>query len=197
MFWIILLNEINSSAKNFSRIIASFLFFIIFLFLAQILLIEANQDIKHFAFWLAATCCLIFSSADFLKKEYDNGFVEQMLISCHNFESFIFAKIIANWLNYGLPIILAFYLIEPTWQFIATAIIATIIINIISCFCGSFALMGNSSPLIAVIALPLIIPVILVAQNYDLAFKILLPLCLALFFFLSYMTAKIIKILAS
>ena len=196
MFWIILSNEIISTSRSFNRIIASFLFFIIFLSLAQILQIEINQNSKHFAFWLAATCCLIFSSADFLKKEFDNGFIEQMLISCYNFENFIFAKITANWFNYSLPIILAFCFIEPSWQFVAPAIIATIIINVISCFCGSFSLIGNSSPLIAVIALPLIIPVILVAQNYDLTLKILLPLAIALFFFLSYMTARIIKILA-
>ncbi len=196
MFSIILYNELKTSSQNLNKIIASFLFFIIFIFIANLLQQNSQYPINdNIIFWLALSCVAIFSSYDFLKSEYENGMLEQMIIACYNFEIFIFAKIICNWINYCLPIIIATYLINRNIDFIATAIIATFIINVICCFCGSFSLLGNSSPLIAIIALPLIIPTIILSQNSSLVWQILLPLGFFCFFLLSFLIAKIAKII--
>lgn len=198
MFAIILINEISNVIKSHNRAISSFLFFIIFIFIANLLVIDNSNFLENEVFfWLAASSAIIFSSDNFLKEEYNNGMLEQMLICCHNFESFIFAKVIANWINYSLPIIIASAILKTNWDFFIITIFATFIINCISCFSGSFSMIGNSSPLMAIISLPLIIPTILIASDNEIALKILIPLSILTFLLTSFMMAKITKISCS
>lgn len=198
MFSTILFNELRSSAKSYNKALSSFLFFVIFIFIANFFNSENSNSVNNdIFFWLAASCAIIFSSASFLKEDYENGMIEQMIIICYNFESFIFAKIIANWINYSLPIAISAYFINQDINFLITTIISTFIINSISCFSGSFSMIGNSSPLMAVLSLPLIIPVIILASEGSLNLIILLPLAIFSFLILSYLLAKIVKISCS
>ncbi len=194
MFFTVLFHELAISSKNFNKPLSSFLFFIIFIFVAGLLQSNNSEIDQQIFFWLATICVIVFSSADFLKNDFDSGMLEQMAIACYNFEIFIFAKIIANWLNYCAPIILTSFFINHNFDFVIITIIASFTINVICCFCGSFSLLGNSSPLISIIALPLIIPIILMSQDKNLAINILSPLSLILFLLLSFLTAKIVKI---
>ncbi len=196
MFWKIITNELKISGQNINKIISSFLFFVIFIFISQILSKNNQNTIDpDILFWLATISVIVFSSADFLKSDYDSGMLEQMILACYNFEIFIFAKIIANWLNYSLPIIIISCLINFDYSFIIIAILTTFTINAVCCFCGSFSLLGNSSPLIAFIALPFIIPSIIIAKNNIESWTILLPLALLSFFILSFFIAKIVQII--
>lgn len=212
IFWIVFCHEILISSRNLAKIFANFLFFTIsvtiFFILAQN---QQNQGSMLFysitVIWFSLLSSLIFSSAEFLKTDFDDGTIEQILTSIDNFEIFVLAKMLANWLICVLPILI---LIWPLSLFIGlnqsqatnlliAVFLATLAINFICGFCGSLSILGNSAPAIAVIALPLIIPILLiacgVALDDDLSnFKILFGLDIFIGSISVFAAAKIVKI---
>ena len=198
MFKTLFFHDLISNLKNISQIINYWLFFIIFFITAN--LIQANNIVRidnNIVFWIISLATIIASSNQYLKDDYKSGAIEQIILACYNFELYIFSKVIINWIILCLPLIIFYSFINNDINFIKTALIATFAINIISCFSGIFSLNNNSSSLIAIIALPLIIPILLIAQNYNLTYNILLPLTIFLFFVLSYSATKLLKIIIS
>ena len=197
MFWIILRKDLLISLRNSSKILAHLLFFLIFIALFFLLAqSQKNQALEpSIIIWIILVSSLIFSSSEFLKKDSEDGTLEQMLIIFQNFEFFILGKIFANWLIYCLPTILLTYFIKPELDFIILLFFATLAINSICCFCGSLSILAHSSPIIAVIALPLIIPIILISYgDFQSSLKLLIGISLFFTTILSFATAKIIKI---
>ena len=208
VFFIVLLQEIRISFKKSSKILANSLFFAIFTSIFFILSQKSQENSQFYlmiTIWLILVSCLVFSSIDFLKNDFDDGTIEQSILAIDNFENFILAKMLANWINYALPvIILAIFVLPESENFsikqsFLILTLATIIINFICCLAGSLSSLGNSSPLISIIALPLLIPVILVANSaltydFDAGFKILSGLLLLIAPISIFASAKIIKI---
>jgi heme exporter protein B len=214
IFLIIFKQEILTSLHHFGKILANFLFFIISV--AVFLLLAQNQQNQDFSkiysitiIWFSLLFCLIFSAAEFLKKDFDDGTIEQIFLHCENFEVFILAKMLGNWLTSSLPILIFTLplgiLIELDQSLINKLLIlvflASLLINFICTFCGSLSALGNSAPMISIIALPLIIPILLVAysgmfEEFEVSVKILLGLCVFLGPILTFTTSKIIKIAA-
>ncbi len=193
-FLIILKHDLLLSFCNLSKTLASFLFAIIFI--AIFFLLSQNQETEpSIAIWFALFSSLIFSSADFLKKDFEDGSLEQMLISFQNFEVFILAKMLANWLVYCLPLAIIAYFVKPEINFLILFLLASLAINCICCFCGSLAIAGSSAPMIATIALPLLIPILLIScGEFQSSLQLLSGIALLLTFTLIFATAKIVKI---
>lgn len=214
VFWIIFCHEILISSRHLAKIFANFLFFLISV--TVFFLISQNQAVQgSTAFysitiiWFSLLSCLIFSCDDFLKKDFDDGTIEQVVSSIDNFEIFIFAKMLENWLICALPILISILPLsliiglnqELMTDFMIAIFLATLAINFICTFCGSLSILGNSAPMIGVIAMPLIIPILLIAvgslniETHD-AFKILSGLVIFIGAISVFATAKIVKIAA-
>jgi heme exporter protein CcmB len=214
VFFIVFWHEILLSFRNFGKILANFLFFLISLAIFSFMASDQhNQGSTAFyaisAIWFSLLFSLVFSATDFLKKDFEDGEIEQALVDCANFEVFILAKIFANWLVAALPILISSALIfsaisanqASVSDFVILIFLASLIINFICTFCGSLSILGNSAPMIAVIALPLIIPTLLIAYSgvlYDFwaSFKILGGICVLSGAIGFIATAKIVKIAA-
>lgn len=215
IFFTILKHELLLSKKNYSIILANFLFFIISLII--FFMMAQGFDFKGVGLeyisaviWILLISCLIFSSLEFLKKDFEDGTIEQMLIICSNFEVFTFARMLANWLIYALPILLAMPLValfapfndDLMINFLILALLASLAINFICTFCGSLSLLENSGSMISIIALPLIIPILLIAnggidpENFYFSCKILFGLSILLGAMTSVASAKVIKIIS-
>ncbi len=215
IFLTIITHEILLNFRNLSKILANFLFFVIS-FSFCFLLAQNNETNNNFYYlsllWISLIFCLIFSSVEFLKKDFDDGSIEQLIISLENFEVFILAKVLGNWLSSTLPIIIITPLIGKIInlnqteinQFLILIILASLIINFICTFCGSLSVLGNSAPMIAVIAMPLIIPILLIAfsgnlnssENFQNSLKILIGLVVFIGSISIFATSKIVKIAA-
>jgi heme exporter protein CcmB len=214
IFFTIFYHELLLSLRSFGRIFSNFLFFLISV--ATFLLISQSQQNEGSAafysitiIWFSLLSCVLFSTSEFLKKDFDDGTIEQMLTSCDNFEVFILAKMLANWLVCVFPILFSLFPIsaliglsfEASVDFLILIFLATLIINFICTFCGSLSILGNSAPMIGVIALPLIIPILLLAYsglsfNASTSFKILSGLVIFIGNISVFATAKIVKIAA-
>lgn len=176
VFWIVFLREINLAFSNLGKAISGTLFFVISI--TTFLLILQDQAFAKNLYFTAIILfsllsCIIFYSAEFLKNDFEDGTIEQVLLSIENFEIFILAKILGNWFICCFPIIILVILAlilndfeqKFTVNFVLTIFTTTLIINFICAFCGSLSIFGNSASVIGVIAYPLIIPVILISYE--------------------------------
>jgi heme exporter protein CcmB len=212
-FWIVFWQEVLISWQNLGKILSNFLFFLISVAIFFIIA-QNQQNQQSTAFYsiliicFSLLSCLIFSSSEFLKKDFDDGTIEQILGSIENFETFILAKMLANWLTNAFPILVSIFPIallagfdlDFAQNFLLLILIATIAINFITTFCGSFVVLTNSASMVALIAFPLIIPILLIVfgglnqEEFFASFKMLSGLCVFIGSFSVFAAAKIIKI---
>lgn len=214
VFWITFYHEILLSSRNLAKNFANFLFFlisvVIFLLLSQN---QENQGSTVFysitVIWFSLLSSLIFSASEFLKKDFDDGTIEQAITSVDNFEIYILAKMLSNWLICTLPILISIFPLglsiglnaDLAKNLLTIIFLATLAINFICSFCGSLSILGNSAPMIAVIAMPLIIPILLIglgsfSDAESGSFKILLGLVIFIGPLSVFATTKIVKIAA-
>ncbi len=176
LFLIVIHHELILSLKNCGRIIANFLFFLISLFIFFFI----SGDVSNHGFaainqvsviFLILLFSLTFFTLDFLKAEFDDGSLEQVIITCENFEIFVLAKMLGNWVLYALPLVFISALIlslgnfPNLTHFVVILLLVSLIMNFICAFCGSISMLGNIAPLLAVIAFPLVIPTLIIASG--------------------------------
>lgn len=122
--------------------------------------------------------CLIFSNIlgmnNFLKDDFNDGTLEQIFIDSNALEIFISGKIFSNWLVYSLPLIICIPLAMiilgidniSKIDMMLIALIVTLIINLIACFCSSLVvLLDKNEGLLTILILPLIVPVVIFANS--------------------------------
>ena len=213
----ILRQELFCNLKNINKILHNFLFFLIsFCIFFFVSINGQNQDsnlsIANNIAWFCLLFNIIFANSDFLEDDYKNGIIEQMTIILPNFELFIASKIISNWVIFCLPIIVTLILLTlpiglDLYQVInlsLVTILASFAINSIVALTASFTISENKTSLIAIITLPLIVPVLLVAfssisdlgsEDFGFALKILASLAVFTFILASFFGARIVKII--
>lgn len=194
VFFIIFSQELRLNFRHLEKVLANFLFFLIFL--SAFSLISQNADNSLFI-WFALLSCLIFSNSEFLKKDFEDGSLEQISLACVNLETAIFAKMLSSWLVTCGMILPLIFLLKNNFEFFLIILLASLVINFLCCFCGSLSILANSAPVIAVIILPLIIPTLLIAQgDFDVSAKLLAAMVVFVGVIAVFATAKIVKIAA-
>lgn len=175
IFIILLQYELRLQLAKLNAIITNCLYFVI-LSIIFILISQNFSDNSNITQYLVAiilfsiVSAAIFSNSNFLKDDFIDGSIEQIIRKINNFEIYIFAKIIAQFISHNLPIIISSPLIliigKANLEISNFIIILTsyaFLINSISCFSGSLSILKNNSALCALITLPLIIPVLILA----------------------------------
>ena len=224
MFFIFLKQNLIHAQKNFGRVLQNVLFFLIacslFFLLAQN---QSEQGSTEFLMcniiWFSLLFSMIFANSDFLAEDYRDGTVEQMIILCPNLETYIISKIVAAWIIFCLPILAIIPLMllalglnsSFILHFVILISLASLAINFICAFCGSLNVAGNSSPMLAILALPLIVPVLLIAcggsisvvaspeenvEGFYFSLKLLSGICVFVGATLTIATTKIVKIVS-
>ncbi|HLD76614.1 MAG TPA: heme exporter protein CcmB [Rickettsiales bacterium] len=210
IFLIFLKQELKNNLKNLGLFIQNLLFFVIS---CSVFLIISQNQAQNLTNIIAISLVfsLIFANSNFLQEDFRDGTLEQIMIFLPNLEIYIAAKIIAVWIIYVLPVLLSILPIiwlvgqenslstEIFWLFTIFSIAA----NFICAFCGSLGLAANKSPIFAIFAMPLLVPILLItvsgfssAENFIFAVKLLTGLAIfcATLFLLA--TTKIVRIVS-
>lgn len=194
-----------------SRVLSNFLFFIIFMVIFFLIAQESiNQNSIGFLTTIALMSLLtstISFYSQFLQKDFEDGTLEQLSIICLNFELVILGKIFANWTSscfttiVSLGILSLFYKPELAFviKFISIIFFASLALNFVCGFCGSLSTLCNSTSFLALIAIPLIIPILLISSmairdDFNFNFQLLVAMTIFLSAISSIATTKIIKI---
>ena len=211
VFKIIFFYELKILFKFRGRIFANILYFFIFLAIFQILTQNFYQNLHSQIFIIGTIIALLTSiiavNNDFLEKDFRDGSLEQIIIDCQNLEIFVIAKCLANWLSSSFLIaLLASIILKISnfeilnfWQFFLVLILNSLSLNFLLALCGSLSMLGGFASMIAVIAIPLALPILIItsatiSENYELNIKILLALTILIITISSFACAKIIKI---
>ncbi len=211
IFKIIFFHELKMLLKSRGRIIANILYFFIFLAIFQILTQNFDQNL-HSQFFIIGTIIALLTSIiainnDFLEKDFRDGSLEQIIIDCQNLEIFVIAKCLANWLSSSFLIALfASIILQMSdfktlnfWQFFLVLILNSLSLNFLLALCGSLSMLGGFVSMIAIIAIPLALPILIITsatmnENFELNIKILMALTAFTISITSFACAKIIKI---
>ena len=97
------------SLRNPSSFLNPILFFVIAISLFPLAISPESHTLSNIApgvFWVTCMLSVLLSLNVFFHYDYDNGILEQMIISHHSLPLILLAKTIAHWLLTGLPIIL-------------------------------------------------------------------------------------------
>lgn len=207
LFFIFLKQEIFFAGKNAGKFLQNILFFLIccfvFLMLAQSLPnLENKEFFVQLIIWFSLLFATFFASAEIFASDFRDGTIEQMIIFCENFEVYIAAKILASWIVFVLPIILISPLIMILFGLEASKIsslfwvlvFASLSINFISALCASFNVAENKAALLTILALPLLIPVLLL--SFDQNAKLLCALAVFCSVVSVFAASAIVKIAA-
>lgn len=124
--------------------------------------------------WVVALLACMLSSNSLFRYDYDDGSLEQMLLSPVTLYLQVLAKTLAHWLTTGLPLtllspLLAFLLHLPSQAIVALLIsmaIGTLVLSFIGAI-GAALTVGLKSAglLLSLIVLPLYIPVLIFAVS--------------------------------
>lgn len=214
----ILKKDLVLASRNLSGPLNSALFFIVAISVFSLSFANLSdailrQQISIAAIWICMILAIL-SGAICLREDFADGTMEQLLISSPNFSLTIAEKMFANWLIHCLPLLIATPLIallsnlnwQLIWPLLMVAVITSLIINAVVIFGSALMLSANDGwSLLAVLTLPLLVPVIILANaafsnyftntdNFYVAIKLLLAIFILLKPLLSLASAWVIRI---
>lgn len=173
MFLQTIKRELLLAFRNPSDFLNPLIFFVIVVSLFPLGISPSPEklvDIAPGIFWVAALLATILSLDHLFKSDFDDGSLEQMLVSRQSFYFIVVGKVVSHWLISGLPLLLispllGLMLFLP-WAGIEALLISLLMgTPILSLFgsIGSSLVVGlkKSGVLIAILILPIYVPVLI------------------------------------
>lgn len=176
-FWLLLKRDLTIAFRHKDDIINPLLFFVIVVTLFPLGIgPEANTlaKIAPGIIWVAALLATLLSLDRLFKSDFNDGSLEQLLLSPLPVFVLVLAKIVAHWLITGLPLILIapllavlLHLEESSYMALfITLLIGTPVLSFIGAI-GAALTVGikKGGVLLSLIVLPLYIPVLIFATG--------------------------------
>jgi len=124
--------------------------------------------------WVSALLAVMLSLDSLFRSDFDDGSLEQLLLSPHPLTILVMAKIIAHWLVTGVPLLvvaplLAIFLGLPEQALgtlFLTLVLATPVLSLIGSIGVSLTVgLRRGGMIISLLVLPLYVPVLIFASN--------------------------------
>lgn len=165
--------DLKMALRNPSSFLNPLLFFVISISLFPIAISPESQTLSNIApgiIWVTVMLSALLSLNTLFHFDYENGILEQMVISHHSLALILLAKTTAHWILTGLPIILLSPLVgtvlfldyESILILMLTLLIATPCLSLIGAI-GTSLIVGikNSGMLLSLLVLPLYVPILI------------------------------------
>ena len=124
--------------------------------------------------WVAALLAAMLSLDTLFRSDFEDGALEQILLSPHPAAVLVLAKVLAHWLVTGLPLILAAPQLgvllalpgDAMWVLVATLALGTPVLSLVGAI-GTALTVGlrRGGVLLSLLVLPLYIPVLIFGSN--------------------------------
>ena len=173
----VLKRDLRIAIRNPSSILNPLLFFIISVSLFPLAISPEAATLAQIAagiIWVASMLSVLLSLNALFHHDFENGVLEQMVISHHSLPLLILSKITAHWILTGIPIILLSPLLglflfldgDGIWILMITLLLATPSLSLIGAL-GASLIVGikNSGMLLSLLILPLYIPILIFASS--------------------------------
>lgn len=127
-------------------------------------------DIAAGVLWIGALLSTLVSIDTLFRSDYDDGSLEQMLLSPQPLSLLVLAKVVAHWMVTGLPLtlmtpllaVMLFLPAEGFWALLATLLIGTPTLSLVGAIGAGLTVgLRKGGVLITLLVLPLYIPVLI------------------------------------
>ena len=176
-FLVIIKRDIQLAYRQRASFIYPLLFFLLiamFFPLAGTADSRILKEIGPSVIWVAALLSCFLALDQLFRQDYEDGSLEQMILSPRSLSILVFAKVCAHWLITALPIIILsplvaqMYYLSPfaTWILCVSLLIGTPILSLIGAVISAITVsLNQSGMLLALLVMPLIIPVLIFAAG--------------------------------
>ena len=161
------------SVKRRNDILNPFMFFIIVVSLFPIGISPESAMLRQIAagvIWISVLLASMLSMDSLYRSDYEDGSLEQLLLSSQPLYLLVFAKNIAHWLVSGLPVILvspllAYMLALPAEGYLTlfvSLLLGTPVVGMIGSIAVALTVgLGSRGLILAVITVPMSVPVLI------------------------------------
>ena len=124
--------------------------------------------------WIAALLSVLLAAERLFKDDYRNGVIEQLVAARQPLLSFVLAKLVANWLSTGLPLVLLSPLValllnvdsKAFYALVLTLMLGTPLLSLLSVLGAALTVSADKGGiLLALLILPLYIPLLIFASS--------------------------------
>ena len=177
IFFTTILRDLKMALRNPSSFLNPLMFFVISISLFPIAISPNAETLSALApgiIWVITMLSVLLSLNTLFHYDFDNGVLEQMIMSHHSLSLILLAKTLAHWILSGLPIIIlspflgmALFLDSQSINIlIVTLIIATPCLSLIGSIGASLVVgIKNSGMLLSLLILPLYIPILIFSTS--------------------------------
>jgi heme exporter protein B len=124
--------------------------------------------------WVAALLAALLSLDGVFRSDFEDGSLEQFLLSAHPLSVLVLAKVIAHWLITGLPLLIVSPLLgllldlpdAAVWTLILTLALGTPVLSMIGAIGVALTVgLRRGGMILSLLVLPLYVPVLIFAAN--------------------------------
>ena len=173
LFSTILFRDILLGMRNQSELVNPLIFFIMVITMFPLSIgpeQNALMQISPAIVWVAAVLASNLTIDGIFRNDYEDGSLEQMILSPHSGFLMVMAKILAHWMLSGVPLVIMVLLAGPflylpevaSRTLFYTLILGTPVLSLIGAIAGALTMGVRSSGMLqALLILPLIMPLLI------------------------------------
>jgi len=177
VFYALLKRDLILANRHRAELANPLLFFIIVISLFPLGISPESKILQAIApgiIWVAALLAAMLSLDSLFRSDFEDGSLEQLVLTAHSLPLLVLAKILAHWLVTGLPLLLIAPLLsvllflpnEAMLTLIGTLILGTPILSLIGAIGVALTVgLRRGSVLLSLLVLPLYIPVLIFAAG--------------------------------
>lgn len=176
-FYHLLIRDLRLALRNRHELANPLIFFVLVVSLFPLAITptaEALQAMAPGVIWVAALLAVLLSLDRLFKEDYDDGSLDQLMLSPNPLMILVFAKVTAHWLLTGLPLVIIAPLLGLFMSLPADAVsvlvysllLGTPVLSLIGAIGVSLTVAVNrGGVLLSLIVLPLYIPILIFGAN--------------------------------
>lgn len=176
-YYHLLLRDLRLSLRNRHELANPLIFFVLVVSLFPLAVTptaEALQEMAPGVIWVSALLAVLLSLDRLFKQDYDDGSLDQLMLSPNPLMILVFAKVTAHWLLTGLPLVIIAPLLglfmslpaDAIVVLVASLLLGTPVLSLIGAIGVSLTISVNrGGVLLSLIVLPLYIPILIFGAN--------------------------------
>lgn len=176
-FYYLLIRDLRLALRNRHELANPLIFFILVVSLFPLAVTPTAEVLQAMApgvIWVSALLAVLLSLDRLFKQDYDDGSLDQLMLSPNPLMILVFAKVSAHWLLTGLPLVIVAPLLgmfmampaDAVLVLIYSLLLGTPILSLIGAIGVSLTVAVNrGGVLLSLIVLPLYIPILIFGAN--------------------------------
>ena len=176
-FGMVLGRDLRIAFRHRAQLALPLLFFVMVVSLFPLAVSPSLDGLRTMApgiIWVAALLATLLSLDNMFRSDFDDGTLEQLLLSPYPTSALVLAKIIAHWLVTGLPLIIVAPLLgvltglagQTMGVLVASLALGTPVLSLVGAIGVALTIgLKRGGALLSLLVLPLFVPVLIFGAN--------------------------------